>query len=221
LAGGTYDRRVGLSLFTLQVTHKIDADIDVERDFIISSIGKAEPRATVEPLVDFTTGYHSRNGGGDTVHTDGTLPIMDVSEVMPLPESDPLLNPSDNPAKVPLQVLLPAILTIVLGPLSLLTAANDRDGFPSTSERLLLGVAVTLTVTAVLCAIGMLRRSAWARRWLLLLSTLIVAVQLSEFELATHPRTQLTATLHSGVMILVLFALSSPAAAAWCRSRAD
>ena len=218
LAGGTYDRRVGLSLFTLQVTHKIDADIDVERDFIVASIGKAEPGATVEPLVDFTTGYHSRNGGGDTVHTDGTLPVVDLSEVVPVPESDPLLNSSDNPAKVPLQVLLPAILTIVVGPLSLLTALSDRDGFPTTAERLLLGVAVILTVTAVLCAIGMLRRSAWARRWLLLLSSLIVVVQLSEFELVTHPPTQLTATLESGVMILVLFALSSPVAARWCRA---
>lgn len=216
LAGGTYDRRVGLSLFTLQITHKIDADIDVERDFIMASVGKAEPRATVEPLVDFTTGYHSRNGGGDTVHTDGTLPIVDLSQVVPVPQADPLTNPSDNPAKVPLEVLLPAILTLVLGPLSLLTALSDRGGFSSTAERLLLGVAVALTVTSVLCAIGMLRRSAWARRCLLLLSSLIVVVQLSEFELATHPRTQLTATLHSGVMILVLFALSSSAATAWC-----
>src|SRR3954449_8525859 len=216
LAGGTYDRRVGLSLFTLQVTHKIDADIDVERDFIVASLCDAEPAATVEPLVDFTTGYHSRNGGGDTVHTDGTLPVVDLSEVVPAPQADPLTNPSDNPAKVPLEVLLPAILTIVLGPLSLLTALSDRGGFSSTTERLLLGVAVALTVTSVLCAIGMLRRSAWARRWLLLLSSLIVVVQLSEFELATHPRTQLTATLHSGIMILVLFALSSSAATAWC-----
>ncbi|HVH94095.1 MAG TPA: LssY C-terminal domain-containing protein [Nocardioidaceae bacterium] len=217
LAGGTYDRRVGLSLFTLQITHKIDADIDVERDFIMASVGEAEPRATVEPLVDFTTGYHSRNGGGDTVHTDGTLPIVDLSEVVPVPQADPLTNPSDNTAKVPLEVLLPAILTIVLGPLSLLTALSDLGGFSSTPERLLLGVAVALTVTSVLCAIGMLRRSAWARRWLLLLSSLIVVAQLSEFELATQPRTQLTATLHSGVMILVLFALSSSAATAWCQ----
>lgn len=221
LAGGTYDRRVGLSLFTLQVTHKIDADIDVERDFIMASVGKAEPAVKVEPLVDFTTGYHSRNGGGDTVHTDGTLPILDLSEVVPAPDADPLANPSDRPAKLPLQVLLPAILTIVLGPLSLLTALSDRDGFSSTAGRLLLGVAVTLTVSAVACAVGMLRRSAWARRWLLLLSSLIVVVELSQFELATHPRTQLTATLHSGAMILVLLALSSPAAAAWCRRRSD
>ena len=36
LAAGTYDRSVGLSLFTLQITHKIEEDTDVERDFIVS-----------------------------------------------------------------------------------------------------------------------------------------------------------------------------------------
>ena len=36
LAAGTYDRSVGLSLFTLQVTHKIDADTDIERDYIVA-----------------------------------------------------------------------------------------------------------------------------------------------------------------------------------------
>ena len=33
LAAATYDRAVGISLFTLQVTHRVDADIDIERDY--------------------------------------------------------------------------------------------------------------------------------------------------------------------------------------------
>src|SRR5699024_7543162 len=33
LAAGTYDRAVGFSFFTLQVTHRIDENIDVERDY--------------------------------------------------------------------------------------------------------------------------------------------------------------------------------------------
>lgn len=37
VAAGTFDTSVGLSLFTLQVTHKIDADTDVERDHIVAS----------------------------------------------------------------------------------------------------------------------------------------------------------------------------------------
>ncbi|MCP2635768.1 LssY C-terminal domain-containing protein [Microbacterium sp. HD4P20] len=78
LAAGTFDTSVGLSLFTLQVTHRIDADTDVERDHIVSSIRDADPRVVVDVIADFATGYHARNGGGDSIRTDGDLPIVDV-----------------------------------------------------------------------------------------------------------------------------------------------
>ncbi|WP_394553995.1 LssY C-terminal domain-containing protein [Agromyces sp. MMS24-JH15] len=81
LAAGTFDRRVGLSLFTLQVTHKIDANTDIERDHIVGSLTGADPAVRVDVLHDFSTGYHSRNGGGDTIHTDGDLPVIDVGAV--------------------------------------------------------------------------------------------------------------------------------------------
>ncbi len=78
LAAGTFDRSVGFSLFTLQVTHKIDADIDVERDHIVATLVAAGPGVRVEVLRDFSTGYHSRNGGGDTIRTDGDLPVVRI-----------------------------------------------------------------------------------------------------------------------------------------------
>ena len=78
LAAGTFDRAVGLSLFTLQVTHKIDADTDIERDFIVKSVLDASSAARLEILRDFSTGYHSRNGGGDSIRTDGHLPVLDL-----------------------------------------------------------------------------------------------------------------------------------------------
>ena len=78
VAAGTFDTAVGLSLFTLQVTHRIDADTDIERDHIVGSLTAAEPRVTVDVIRDFSTGYHSRNGGGDSIRTDGDLPIVDV-----------------------------------------------------------------------------------------------------------------------------------------------
>lgn len=78
LAAGTFDTSVGLSLFTLQVTHRIDADTDVERDHIVSSIRDADSRVAVDVISDFATGYHARNGGGDSIRTDGDLPIVDV-----------------------------------------------------------------------------------------------------------------------------------------------
>ena len=87
LAAGTFDRAVGFSLFTLQVTHKIDADIDIERDHIIATVLQADPAAAVTILRDFSTGYHSRNGGGDTIRTDGDLPILDL-RALPTVDAD-------------------------------------------------------------------------------------------------------------------------------------
>lgn len=81
LAAGTFDRAVGLSLFTLQITHKIDADTDVERDHIVETLRAADPAVVISVLRDFATGYHSRNGGGDTIHTDGDLPVVDLRAV--------------------------------------------------------------------------------------------------------------------------------------------
>ena len=214
LAGATYDRRVGLSLFTLQVTHKIDADIDVERDFVVESLRHAEPGVTVEPLVDFTTGYHSRNGGGDTVHTDGTLPVVDLSAVQPTPGAGAVITDRDGRTRAPFQVVLPAVLTIVLGPLTLLRALLALDGSAPTSERVLLYGTAALSTISVVCAVGMLRRSVWSRRWLLLLSSVIVVTDIVAYELGQGP--ELTEVYHAAIMILVVLALSSTAATTWC-----
>lgn len=85
LGAGTYDTDVGLSLFTLQVTHRIDENTDIERDFVVTSAREADPAVRVRDLRDFTTGYHSRNGGGDRFITDGHLPIIDVTRVTSAP----------------------------------------------------------------------------------------------------------------------------------------
>ena len=83
LAAGTFDRAVGLSLFTLQVTHRIDADTDIERDHIVATV-QTVPGVVVDVIRDFSTGYHSRNGGGDSITTDGDLPILDTRGVAAL-----------------------------------------------------------------------------------------------------------------------------------------
>ncbi|GAA1466102.1 LssY C-terminal domain-containing protein [Microbacterium thalassium] len=81
LAAGTFDTAVGLSLFTLQFTHRIDANTDIERDFIVRTVREADERVQLEVIEDFSTGYHARNGGGDSIRTDGDLPILDLREV--------------------------------------------------------------------------------------------------------------------------------------------
>ncbi len=82
LAAATYDRAVGLSLFTFQVTHKIDPNVDVERDHVVDTVRAANASATVEVIKDFSTGYHSRNGGGDRISTDGDLPIVNLAPTL-------------------------------------------------------------------------------------------------------------------------------------------
>lgn len=81
LAAGTFDTSVGLSFFTLQVTHRIDENTDIERDYIVRSLKKANQKVKVATIKDFSTGYHSRNGGGDTIITDGDLPVVEVELV--------------------------------------------------------------------------------------------------------------------------------------------
>lgn len=81
LAAGSYDKSVGLSLFTFQLTHKIDEDIDIERDYIIESVKNSEKYIRVTVLEDFSTGYYSRNGSGDLIRTDGDLPILEVGRI--------------------------------------------------------------------------------------------------------------------------------------------
>src|SRR3954447_6151166 len=83
LAAGTYDRRVGLSMFTLQITHKIAGDTDLERDHIVGTVRRAVPEAGVSVIPHFSSGYHSRNGGGDAIETDGDLPVLDLRELEP------------------------------------------------------------------------------------------------------------------------------------------
>ena len=71
----TYDRSVGLSHRTGQITHHIGADIDAERDGLFADLAR-EGRLTEEFQV---TGVGAtllgRNGGGDRYYTDGELSI--------------------------------------------------------------------------------------------------------------------------------------------------
>jgi hypothetical protein len=80
LAAATFDKHVGLSLFTGQITHKIDADIDKERDYVIDTISKSSKDIKINRVEHFMTGFHGRNGGGDRVRTDGALPFVVIPD---------------------------------------------------------------------------------------------------------------------------------------------
>ena len=109
LAAGTYDRSVGFSLFTLQITHKIDEHTDDERDHIVRSVSDADPSAAVRVIRDFSTGYHTRNGGGDEIATDGDLPIVDLRGT-PVPGVAVPRLPSDSRNRRPAPTIIGAAL---------------------------------------------------------------------------------------------------------------
>jgi len=81
VAAGTFDRKVGVSDFTLQVTHKVADDTDVERDHVVDTLLSGNKTASKTVITHFSSGYHSRNGGGDAIETDGNLPIVDLTKV--------------------------------------------------------------------------------------------------------------------------------------------
>jgi hypothetical protein len=72
----TFDRSVGLSHTTGQVTHHIGPEIDSERDLVMIGLEKA---GWVRESV-YEEGFHrklqGRNGGGDPWHTDGRLGVV-------------------------------------------------------------------------------------------------------------------------------------------------
>ncbi|MCA9325404.1 LssY C-terminal domain-containing protein [Candidatus Saccharibacteria bacterium] len=76
LGAATFDRRVGLSLYTGQITHKIDDNTDEERDHVVKTMKNTKHVKDVEVVEHFTTAFRSRNGGGDRIETDGSLPFI-------------------------------------------------------------------------------------------------------------------------------------------------
>jgi hypothetical protein len=72
----TFDRSVGFSHTTGQITHHIGAEIDVERDGLVADLQRA---GRVESL-DWKNGFQpqpeGKNGGGDRWQTDQRLAIV-------------------------------------------------------------------------------------------------------------------------------------------------
>ena len=154
LAAGTYDRSVGLSLFTLQVTHKVAEDTDIERDYIVRTLRAANSSIEVEIIRNFSTGYHSRNGGGDLIETDGDLPIVDLSRV-PAPVSDQP-QPTDSRDKRPAQTVFGAGVAMLRGLAYLVTSMTlllFRDAVQRGISSLELDVSPADVTTAII-AVG-------------------------------------------------------------------
>jgi len=227
LAAGTYDRSVGLSLFTLQVTHKIDQDTDVEREHIIDTVRAASPEIGLDILRDFSTGYHSRNGGGDLIRTDGDLPVLNLAGVRPdaAPPSAPA--PDGRPRR-PAQIVFGVVATVLqavvyLGFAGLILLA-EASGEPSADVRagLLFAVALLLVVAAanIGFAIATLAARNGARLTLCALSLFSIVSTYIERTASNQHGPLHGELLPLGTSVLVLLALSSRAARHFTTDRA-
>ena len=184
LAAASYDKSVGLSLFTLQVTHKISSDIDGERDHVIATLQAVEPDMHVVVIKDFSTAYHARNGGGDLIETDGDLPVIYLEQMPPETakdepqQEDEPQKQGDEPeeerkalAKIPRppELYISAVLMVLLMVSAVLTMvfqdskwAGPISGAPMGGLQTLLGegaaswvlVAADIAVIVLVVALG-------------------------------------------------------------------
>jgi hypothetical protein len=218
LAAGTYDKSVGLSLFTLQVTHKIEENTDIERDFIVQTVSAASPEAEVEVIEDFSTGYHSRNGGGDLIITDGNLPIIDIRRIE-VPETA-VGEHTDSRDKRPAQIVfgagvaflrglafLPIALLLFLLPAQYVTGVDLEGGRPA----LILAGSVVAFVALIDIglAIAVFVGRNWARIVLMLSCVLTTTVAFVGNANGSEAVTLATSLPTVGISIMVLLALSS------------
>lgn len=72
----TFDRSVGFSHTTGQITHHIAADIDAERDGIVADLQRVGRVESLDWKDDFQPEAEGKNGGGDPWHTDQRMAVV-------------------------------------------------------------------------------------------------------------------------------------------------
>jgi hypothetical protein len=75
IGAATFDRSVGLSHRTGQITHHIDPDIDAERDSLVADLRNGGWLTELFQVTGVGATVLGRNGGGDLYYTDGELTI--------------------------------------------------------------------------------------------------------------------------------------------------
>ncbi|QJP12213.1 hypothetical protein G3545_00175 [Starkeya sp. ORNL1] len=73
LGAATYDRGVGLSHYTGQVTHHIGPDVDAVRALLIDDLKTAKMVEAIYEVTGVGPTINGRNGGGDRYYTDGEV----------------------------------------------------------------------------------------------------------------------------------------------------
>lgn len=81
VGSAVYDRRVGLSKTTGQITHVTAPDVDTERDYLFRDLEQTGDLTERYVVDDFHQKKQGRNGGGDRWYTDGQLHVGVLAEI--------------------------------------------------------------------------------------------------------------------------------------------
>jgi len=240
LGAATYDRAVGLSVLTLQVTHKIDADIDIERDFVVDDVRWANDAAELQIWPDFFTSYHDKNGGGDRVVTDGALHVLDLNEVVPGSDSGlslELAHLADlearrrRPSQLVIALVLIALLVVAelirvsrIDVTDLLDAAAITDANQSTVVAFIAIIAVLSSLlTLITAALGVAAWHGHPRGRIALMATFVLGIVTDMGQVSSLGVRQATLGLvvTSALQVLALLALSARQVHEWERARKE
>jgi hypothetical protein len=172
----------------------------------------------VEVIEDFSTGYHSRNGGGDLIITDGNLPIIDLRRIE-VPETA-VGEHTDSRDKRPAQTVfgagvaflrglafLPIAFLLFLLPAQYVTGVDIEGGRPA-----LIFVGSMVALVALIdigLAIAVFVGRNWARIVLMLSSVLTTMSAFIGNANGSEAVTLATSLPTVGISIMVLLALSS------------
>ena len=205
----------------------------MERDFIVDTVTARTPEATVDTIENFSTGYHSRNGGGDHIQTDGHLPVIDLRSVAAPVGRRP--QHTDSRDRRPAQTVFGATVAGLRGLLYLVSAVglmvsptyrHHFTGDPSAGgvgddTASVVTAAVVLLVSAAVDLIlgwSVLRGRNWARLWLMSVSGVSTILAFVAHAQGPHELT-LAQLLPISGSILVLLALSSHSAREYAARR--
>lgn len=230
LAAATFDTGVGLRKSTLQFTHRIDADTDKERDYVIDTVLYKDHDSTVDVVSQFTSPYHDINGGGDEIYTDGNMPILDVTgakkradeagidltqeDTLDVPKNIKALNKELPPTSlnfVGLFVVLKIIATVVL---TILVFMSGDPGVTVTNESLfeIIGLFLDCGIEFVLYLL-IINKKKWSRLGFLIITSISATAQMIETFRPLKP--SISSIIITGMTVITVLILSSPAVKKW------
>ncbi|MFB6612562.1 hypothetical protein ACFCVO_19775, partial [Agromyces sp. NPDC056379] len=197
----------------------------------LRTVTDADPAVSVEMLHDFTSGYHSRNGGGDAVMTDGDLPVVDLTAVAVAPGATVYGASEDGQVlgtvgRRPPSIVAACVLAVASALVSMAALVWGGDGVLGPNGRDVLGDVPAELPTNVALWIGVLTYvpilwlayrtffgGVWARLIMIALVTLSQASQMWQYLQGTRPT--FGALLSLSVDLLVVYALTSLSARDW------